>query len=426
MNGCQTSKSRTTQPVDGLMPAVQVTRVRDVMLRNPKVMNALASLEEARAALTNDHVHMVLLTEGSTLVGTLVRTDLPQAIDGSGQGSGPAMAWSTLRDRTIAPEAGADGVQGLLIERGLRRLAVVDRYLTDERVAREESQCRAHAGIIIDALPRGVTVKTIAQIGTPFAVRSQSTWLGWPAGLEDELVEWIRDNHAATRSGNRDRTAEVAERFDQMIRVLLETRRGAPTRDVTSELLNDTVNGRPLTTEEIVSILRNWTAGDLGSLATSVGVIVHFLATNPNIQQEVRTLVEEGDRAALAAAAEEILRIDDPFVSNRRVATRAVNLGGEAIVKGGQLLLNWTAANRDPLVFGDPDRYDPDRNADTNLVFGIGPHVCPGRSLTLMELRVMLEELMGRTTWIDPAPDRPAVRETPPVGGWARVPIVLR
>jgi cytochrome P450 len=140
----------------------------------------------------------------------------------------------------------------------------------------------------------------------------------------------------------------------------------------------------------------------------------------------VRTLVETGDRAALAAAAEEILRIDDPFVSNRRVATRAVNLGGAEIAKGEGLLLNWTAANRDPLVFGDPDRYDPDRNADANLVFGIGPHVCPGRALTLMELRVMLEELMGRTNWIDPAPDRPAIRETPPVGGWARVPIGLR
>ena len=33
--------------------------------------------------------------------------------------------------------------------------------------------------------------------------------------------------------------------------------------------------------EEIVSILRNWTAGDLGSIATSIGVIVHFLATHP-------------------------------------------------------------------------------------------------------------------------------------------------
>ena len=305
--------------------------------------------------------------------------------------------------------------------------AVVDRYLTDERVAGEESQCRGHAAAIVDALPRGVTVKTIANIGIPFAVRSQSTWLGWPPHLEDELVEWINDNHAATWSGNRDRMREVAERFDHMIRVLLEARRDDETNaDVTGELLRDTVTGRPLTTEEIVSILRNWTAGDLGSLATSVGVIVHFLAATPTIQRQVRTLVDTNDRAALAAAVEEILRIDDPFVSNRRVATRVGRLGGEDIPQGGQVLLNWTAANRDPLVFGDPDRYDPEGNADSNLVFGIGPHACPGRSLTLMELRVMVEELVGRTSWIEPAPDRPPVRETPPVGGWARVPIVLR
>ena len=304
--------------------------------------------------------------------------------------------------------------------------AVVDRYLTDERVTREEPQCRAHAARIVDALPRGVTVKTIANIGTPYAVRSQSSWLGWPSDLEDELVEWIQDNHAATRSGNRDRMGEVAERFDHMIRALLESRRGAPITDVTGELLGDTVDGRPLTTEEIVSILRNWTAGDLGSLATSVGVLVHFLASWPSIQREVRTLVEAGDQVALVAAVEEILRIDDPFVSNRRVATRTVRLGGEEIEEGDQVLLNWTAANRDSRVFGDPDRYDPQRNAPHNLVFGIGPHVCPGRALTLMELRVMLEELLARTSWIEPTPDRPPVRETPPVGGWARVPIVLR
>ena len=304
--------------------------------------------------------------------------------------------------------------------------AVVDRYLTDERVAREERQCRGHAAAIVDALPRGVTVKTIASIGIPFAVRTQSTWLGWPADLEEELVEWIQVNHAATRSGNSDRMRQVAERFDHLIRALLKTRRVELSPDVTGELLRETVNGRSLTTDEIVSILQNWTAGDLGSLATSVGVVVHFLAAAPTVQQEVRGLVEAGDSAALVAAVEEILRIDDPFVSNRRVATRAVRIGGEHIPEGGRVLLNWTAANRDPLVFGDPDRYDPEGNADANLVFGIGPHACPGRWLTLMELRVMLEELLGKTSWIEPAPDRPPVRETPPVGGWARVPIVLR
>ena len=304
--------------------------------------------------------------------------------------------------------------------------AVVDRYLTDERVAREEEQCRGHAIAIVDSLPRGVTVKTIASIGIPFAVRTQSSWLGWPSDLEDELVEWIRDNHAATRSGDRDRTAEVADRFDRMIQALLAARRDAPPSDVTGQLLHDSVDGRPLTDEEIVSTLRNWTAGDLGSLATSVGVIVHFLAHNPEIQQQVRALTWSGEYSALEAAVEEILRIDDPFVSNRRVATRAVDLGGEQIAEGGRVLLNWTAANRDPLVFGDPDRYDPARNSEANLVFGAGPHACPGRSLTLMELRVILEELVGRTQWIEPAPDRPAIRETPPVGGWARVPVVLR
>lgn len=304
--------------------------------------------------------------------------------------------------------------------------AVVDRYLTAERVARQEPVCRQHAVAIVDALPRDVTVKTIGGIGVPYAVRSQSSWLGWPAELEGELVVWMQDNHAATRSADRARTAEVAERFDHFIRTLLDERRDRPVVDVTGELLQETVEGRPLTVEEVVSILRNWTAGDLGSLATSVGVIVHFLAANPAPQREVRALVEAGDRAGVEAAVEEILRIDDPFVANRRVATRTLGLGGETISEGDRLLLNWTAANRDPLVFGDPDEFDPAGHAAANLVFGIGPHVCPGRELTLMELRVVVEELLVRTTWLEPARDRPAVRETPPVGGWARVPVVLR
>ncbi|HEU5484878.1 MAG TPA: CBS domain-containing protein [Microlunatus sp.] len=102
------------------------TPVSDVMLRHPKVLDAQATVDEARAALTDDHVHMALLTEGSTLVGTLVRTDLPHPIQRSDQGSGPALPWSTLRDRTVPSATSADTVNKLLIERGLRRLAVID------------------------------------------------------------------------------------------------------------------------------------------------------------------------------------------------------------------------------------------------------------------------------------------------------------
>ena len=326
---------------------------------------------------------------------------------------------SAVTERRAIPNS-LDGVEHATFR------AVVDRYLTGERVAREEPRCRAHAAAIVDGLPRGETVRTIGTVGVPFAVRSQSVWLGWPPEMEEDLIVWMRDNHAATRSGDRRRTAAVAERFDRMMHALLEPRRDAPVTDVTGELMRETVDGRPLTDEEIVSILRNWTAGDLGSLATSVGVIVHFLAATPTVQREVRALVGAGDAEAVEAAVEEILRIDDPFVSNRRRATRDVELGGVAIPADGRVLLNWTAANRDPSVFDDPDRFDPAAHAGSNLVFGVGPHVCPGRALTLMELRVITEELLSRTTWIEPAQDRPAVRETPPVGGWARVPVVLR
>ena len=307
--------------------------------------------------------------------------------------------------------------------RAYRRL--IDAYLTDAEVAAQEPQCREHAAAIVDALPRGVTVRTVLDIGTPYAVRVQSTWLGWPTEIERELVDWVAANREATRSGERARMAQVAEDFDAVISRLLDARRDGSVDDVTSRLMNDRVDGRPLQHAEIVSILRNWTAGDLSSLAACVGVIVHHLATDVALQGYLRQLVA-GDRVReFEDAVEEILRIDDPFVSNRRVTTRDVVVGGESIAAGTRVVLNWTAANRDPEACPDPDAFNPDGHAAANLVFGIGPHVCPGRALTLMELRVIAWELLARTTRIGLSAERDPVREIAPVSGWAKVPIVL-
>ncbi|MFV0633896.1 cytochrome P450 [Demequina sp.] len=303
---------------------------------------------------------------------------------------------------------------------------VIDQFLTPERVAAQEPQCREVARTLVASLPRDVTVTAIASLGVPFAVRTQSAWLGWPTSLEASLVTWMADNHAATRSGDRARTSDVAQRFDAMIHDLMDARRGRPATDVTGEVMEATVDGVPLTDEEIVSVLRNWTAGDLGSIAASIGVIVHMLAERPAVQRDVRALVEAGDQAAVAASVEEMLRIDDPFITNRRTATADHAVEGVTVPAGSTVMLNWTAANRDPEVFGNPDAYDPAGNAHANLVFGAGAHVCPGRDLTLMELRVVVEELLAGTAWIEHAEDDQAHRETPPVGGWARVPVMLR
>ena len=303
--------------------------------------------------------------------------------------------------------------------------AIVDSYLTSEQVAEQEPQCRQVATAIIAGLPRGRMVKTITDVGVPYAVRTMSAWLGWPAAMEADLVQWMADNHAATRSGDRSRTAAVAERFDAMIHALLDARREGPATDVTGELMREQVSGRTLVDAEVVSILRNFTAGDLGSLATSAGVIVHYLARHPEIQRWLREQMATATQAEVEDALNEILRIDDPFVSNRRRVTQDVDVSGTALPADSRVLLNWTSANRDPRTFDDPDEYDPAGNAGANLVFGIGPHVCPAKGLTLMELRVLIEVLLEQTTWIELDAHEPAVREIPPVGGWARVPVVL-
>src|SRR5699024_10309706 len=94
--------------------------------------------------------------------------------------------------------------------------AVVDRYFTRERMTALEPAMERVADDLVSRLegPRSIDA---VEIGSRFAVRAQSRWLGWPAALEEELPEWIGDTHAATRSRDRPRTAAVAQRFDEII-----------------------------------------------------------------------------------------------------------------------------------------------------------------------------------------------------------------
>jgi len=196
--------------------------------------------------------------------------------------------------------------------------------------------------------------------------------------------------------------------------------RSAP-KDPTTELLQVLVNGQPLPDADIVSILRNWTAGDLGSMAAALGVVVHFLATHPEVQHALR-----GGSGNLTLAIDEMLRIDDPFLVNRRVTKVATRIAGFLLERGTRLYLNWTSANRDETVFGDPDAYRPEQHAPHNLVYGTGIHVCPGRPLATLELVCAIQELLSATAGVELAAHAEPVRETYPLGGWRRLPVRLR
>ena len=301
---------------------------------------------------------------------------------------------------------------------------IVERYFGAERMAEFEPVCRAIAETLIGDQRRGEAFELMTRVAQPFALRIQCAFMGWPDTLHEPLREWIGKNHRATRAGDRSAMAQVAVEFDRHIKQQLVVRRdagGQAANDVTSRLLQEHVHGRPLSDEEIVSIVRNWTVGELGTIAASVGILVHYLATHPALQAQLRR--QPGD---LADAIDEILRIHAPLIANRRVTTRTVEIDGRKLEAGERLTLIWAAANRDEAVFGDPDAFDPQRNRDGNLLYGAGVHVCPGAPLARLELRVLMEAMLAGTRDISLVATPPPELAAFPASGFSSLQIRLQ
>lgn len=298
--------------------------------------------------------------------------------------------------------------------------AILDPFMDAAAVDALAPALESLAGELVGDLARsGKPFGAVADLGARYAVRAQSAWLGWLPEWEEPLLAWVADNRVASRTGHPRATAVIAERFDAIIRELLRRRREHPRDDVTTRLMAARrADGTPLRDDELVSVLRNVTGGDLGSLALCAGVLAHWLARHPGHQAALAAASD----ADLDAAIDEILRADDPFVSNRRRATRDTEIGGCPVAAGEVVVLDWRAANGDPAVFVDPGGFDPLRHAAGNLVYGTGPHVCPGRLLATRELRVLVRAVLahGRLE-LAGVP----VREEAPAAGFREVPVLL-
>lgn len=284
--------------------------------------------------------------------------------------------------------------------------------------------CRRIAVRLVDALPEDRELELMSEFAQIFALQIQCAWLGWPDDMHEPLRLWTRKNHAATLARDEAALAAVALEFDGYIRALLAARRGAggaAPEDVTTRLMRDESLGRPLSESEIVSILRNWTVGELGTIAASIGIVAHYLAVRPAVQQELRD-----DRSLVPAAIDEILRIHAPLVMNRRTTTKAVTLAGHGLPSGSRLALLWASANRDEAVFGDPDEFRLDRDPELNLLYGAGIHVCPGAPLARLELRIVFEELLAGTARIELAPAKPPVKAFYPASGFSSLALRVR
>jgi len=199
--------------------------------------------------------------------------------------------------------------------------------------------------------------------------------------------------------------AAKAELTDFLLGVM-KTRREEPRDDLVTTLVNGEFHGRALSDEEILSFLRLLFPAGTHNTTNGISTMFYALLAEPEHYERVRD-----DQASRRAAAEEALRWEPP-VSNlpRRACAAGATLGGVDIPPNAPMIYSFAAANRDPSVFPDPDRYDIDRNTGDTLTFGLGEHFCLGAWLAREEMVVALDVLLERTRHValaDPETARP-------------------
>jgi cytochrome P450 len=229
-------------------------------------------------------------------------------------------------------------------------------------------------------------------IGVPSIVTVD--WLGLP------IEGWQRfaSAHRATLAHPRG-SAEYTHAVDvdhpflaEQMRTTIAARHREPQGDVISFLLAQTVDGRPLTEDEVFSIVDLLVAGGTVTTSNLVSQALIWLHRNPDVR---RRLIDEPE--LLDRAIEEFLRCFAPSQALARTVTKDVEFHGCSLKKGDRALLVWASANRDEAGgFDQPDELDIERWPNRHTSFGIGIHRCAGSHIGRAIAKRLLVEVLTR------------------------------
>ncbi len=130
------------------------------------------------------------------------------------------------------------------------------------------------------------------------------------------------------------------------------------------------------------------------STSALMGSCIFHLARLPEIQEEIRANLQLIDNFI-----EEVIRLSPPFKFHYRSVRSSCTIGNYDLSPGQKLMLCWDSANRDRTIFEDSDMLSLSRKRPKNhMGFGRGAHFCLGAVLARLETKVMIEELINRTS----------------------------
>lgn len=289
-----------------------------------------------------------------------------------------------------------------------RHRRAVNRSFTPPAMAKHVEDIRAISRRYIASFAEQGGGDFITEVAAPVPFRVMAQMLGIPEEDDKEvfrLTNLLMPNSDPEYGTTPETAAEAQALEAEYVDGLIEDHRQHPRNDLVGELLESTIDGQPLSQEDLrehVMLILN------GGSETTRHLLAHGVLALLEWPEELQKLVS--GEADLDNAVEEMLRWSTPVMHHSRWPTEEIELEGQLIQPGQRTTLWMIAANRDERVFKDPDRFDLGRpDAKKHVALGAGgPHFCLGASLARLEARIFFEEFRDclRTATLTSEPAR--------------------
>lgn len=239
-------------------------------------------------------------------------------------------------------------------------------------------------------------VDLLVDFAEPIPVTVIADLLGVPEADRSALLPWSK---AIIGMFEPERTPPVeaaavaaAAEFAAYVRHLMAVKRAAPGADLISRMVaTRDADGARLSEGEIVANAILFLNAGHEAVVNVLGNGTLALLQRPDQLARLRA-----DPALLRPAIEEMMRFDTPLQFFERTVLEDLTYAGRTWPRGTKLCLYFAAANRDPEVFAEPDRFDVARDPNPHLAFGLGLHYCIGAPLARLELGAAVGALLQR------------------------------
>lgn len=277
----------------------------------------------------------------------------------------------------------------------------VNLAFSPRRIAAPESWLAEQMPGLLDRLGDGEV--DVMDLAPEVPARGMVRLLGLPEGDHVRFQRWANAFMLSSAMSPDDRVASNEEMFGVFSERVAEAATSAardvdPGADVDSAnnliaaLMRAEVDGVRLTPEEIVRFCVTLVVAGTETTTYLIGNLLDTLASYPGVCEEVRA-----NRDLIPAMVEETMRLNGPPQRLFRTATRDVTVGDKQIKRGDWVALFFAAANRDPAVFDQPDRFDLHRpNIRKQLSLGHGLHFCLGAALARLEVLSVVNAVLDR------------------------------